>query len=134
ETTIRLRPRSDWPEIARTRWYSSWAPEPLQKALRVFWPDRTPRTTAELVHELDRAVRLPGWTSAWTAPARARMDMMATGIRTPVGLRLVAASPARLDQLGTDARALLLALPGTRSAVFESQGGETRLALVPEAA
>src|SRR5207237_6006388 len=79
ETTIRLRPRAEWPRIARTRWYSRWAPQPLQRVLRLLWPDRRPRTTAELVDELDKAVRLPGWTAAWTAPARARMDMMATG-------------------------------------------------------
>jgi Cu(I)/Ag(I) efflux system membrane protein CusA/SilA len=134
ETTIRLRPRSDWPEIARTRWYSSWAPEPLQKALRVFWPDRTPRTTAELVHELDRAVRLPGWTCAWRAPARARLDMMATGIRTPVGVRVVAPDPERLEPLGTSLKAVLDQVPGTRSAVFESLGGETWLGFEPDPA
>src|SRR5262249_12843187 len=97
ETTIRLRPRSEWPTVPRKRWYSAWAPEPLKRVLRPLWPDRTPRTTAELVEELDKAVRLPGWTSAWTAPARARMDMMATGVRTPVGIRVVSPDPVRLD-------------------------------------
>ena len=89
ETTIRLRPRDEWPKIPRARWYSSWAPAPLQRVLRLVWPDATPRTTAELVDELDEAASLPGWTSAWTAPARARMDMMATGVRTPVGVRVI---------------------------------------------
>ena len=63
ETTIRLRPRSEWPKVARARWYSRWAPEPLRRMLRHVWPDLTPRTTAELVDELDKAVRLPGWTA-----------------------------------------------------------------------
>jgi Cu(I)/Ag(I) efflux system membrane protein CusA/SilA len=127
ETTIRLRPRAEWPKVPRTRWYSGWAPAPLRAVLRLVWPDRTPRTTAELVEALDRAVRLPGWTSAWTTPARARLDMMATGVRTPVGLRIVSPDPERLDVLGTAARTLVAAVPGTRTAVFEALGGETWL-------
>src|SRR5439155_21363325 len=102
--------------------------------LGLIWPEQTPSSTAELVDRLDRATRLPGWTSAWTAPARARMDMMATGIRTPVGIRVVAATPERLDVLGNAVRALALRLPGTRSALFESLGGETRLQLVADPA
>ena len=125
ETVVHLRPRAEWPRIARHRWYSSWAPGPLAKLLRLGWPDQTPRTTAELVAALDEAVRLPGWTSAWTAPARARMDMMATGVRTPVGIRIVSPDPTRLDAIGTAVRARVAALPGTRSAIFESLGGET---------
>jgi Cu(I)/Ag(I) efflux system membrane protein CusA/SilA len=125
ETVVHLRPRAEWPRISRHRWYSSWAPGTLKKLLRLGWPDQTPRTTAELVAALDEAVRLPGWTSAWTAPARARMDMMATGVRTPVGIRIVSPDPARLDAIGTAVRARVAALPGTRSAIFESLGGET---------
>jgi Cu(I)/Ag(I) efflux system membrane protein CusA/SilA len=124
ETTLRLRPRSEWPKIARTRWYSSWAPGPVKRLLGVVWPEKTARTTAELVAELDHAVRLPGWTSAWTAPARARMDMMATGVRTPVGIRISSSDPARLDRLGAAVRAAVEQVAGTRSAVYESLGGE----------
>ncbi len=127
ETTIRLRPRADWPKVARPRWYSSWAPEPLRKALRWIWPDRTRRTSAELIDELDKAVRLPGWTAAWTSPARARMDMMTTVVRVPVGIRIIAQNPQRLDTIGTALRSLIEKIPGTRSAVFESLGGENRL-------
>ncbi len=134
ETVIRLRPREEWPKLPRTRWYSGWAPAPLRSTLAVFWPDRTPRTTAELIEELDEAVRLPGWSSSWTAPARSRMDMMATGVRTPVGIRLVSPDPDRLDRLGTAVRTVAARIPGTRSAVFESRGGETRLGFEPDAA
>jgi Cu(I)/Ag(I) efflux system membrane protein CusA/SilA len=133
ETILRLRPRSEWPKLPRTRWYSSWAPRPVQRVLRLVWPDQTPRTTAELVAELDQAVRLPGWTSAWTAPARARMDMMATGVRTPVGIRIVSSSPQRLDAIGTEVRNIIERMPGTRSAVFESLGGETWLGFAADA-
>jgi Cu(I)/Ag(I) efflux system membrane protein CusA/SilA len=79
----------------------------------------------ELIAKLDEASRLAGWTSAWTAPARARMDMMSTnGVRTPVGIRIVAPAPERLNSLGTALQAWATQLPGTRSAAFESLGGE----------
>ena len=125
ETVVHLRPRAEWPRVARHRWYTTWAPGPLKKLLRVAWPEETPRTTPELIAALDEAVRLPGWTSAWTAPARARMDMMATGVRTPVGIRIVSPDPTRLDAIGTAVRARVSAVAGTRSAIFESLGGET---------
>jgi copper/silver efflux system protein len=134
ETTIRLRPRAEWPKVARPRWYSGWAPAGVRRALARVWPEAAPPTTAELVEKLDRATRLPGWIGAWTTPARARMDMMATGVRTPVGIRIVAGDPARLDALGTALRTIVTRVPGTRSAVFESLGGEPWLDYVPDPA
>lgn len=127
ETTVRLRPREQWPTVARTRWYSGWATGPVRRVLAILWPEATPETQAELVDRLDRATRLPGWINAWTAPARARVDMMATGVRTPIGVRIVAADPARLDVLGTALRNVVARVPGTRSAAYESLGGEPRL-------
>lgn len=130
ETTIRLKPRAEWPKVSHPRWYSSWAPSGLKGALGIVWPEESTETTAELVDKLDRATRTPGWASAWTAPARARMDMMSTGgVRTPVGIRIVAANPARLDAVGTAVQKWAAQLPHTRSAVFESLGGEPRLRL-----
>ncbi len=126
ETTVRLKPRSEWPTVLRTRWYSSWAPDFLRGPLQTLWPEKTPATTDELIERLDDATRLPGWASAWTAPIRARMDMMSTGVRTPVGIRIVASDPARLDALAETLRTLAERLPGTRSAVLESLGGEAR--------
>jgi Cu(I)/Ag(I) efflux system membrane protein CusA/SilA len=134
ETTIRLRPRSEWPVQPRTRWYSSWAPSPLAAMLGLFWPEQSPSTTAEVVDRLDEATRLPGWVNAWTAPARGRMDMMATGFRTPVGLRIIAATPTRLDAIGATLRTVAARTPGARSVVYESFGGETRLQFVPDRA
>jgi len=124
ETTIRLRPRSEWPKQPRERWYSSWAPPEVKRVLGLVWPEETPATMAELVEKLDRATRLPGWTNAWTAPARARLDMTATGVRTPVGIRVVAPDLKRLDALGTALQQMAMRVPGTRSAIFESLGGE----------
>jgi Cu(I)/Ag(I) efflux system membrane protein CusA/SilA len=133
ETTVRLRPRAEWPSRSRARWYSSWAPGWLKGVLHVAWPEETPETMAELVEKLDLATRLPGWTSAWTAPARARMDMMSTGgVRVPVGIRITAGDTARLDSLGAALQAWATRLPGTRSAVFESLGGEPWLRFVTD--
>jgi Cu(I)/Ag(I) efflux system membrane protein CusA/SilA len=130
ETTIRLKPREVWPKVFHARWYSSWAPAGLKAALRLLWPEEKQETTAELVDKLDRATRTPGWASAWSAPARARMDMMSTaGVRTPVGIRIVAASPERLEALGNAVQKWVAQLPHARSAVFESLGGEPRLRL-----
>jgi Cu(I)/Ag(I) efflux system membrane protein CusA/SilA len=127
ETTVRLKPRAEWPKVARRRWYSRWAPAPLRRLLRRIWPEQTPMTTAELVESLDKNTRRVGWTSAWTGPVRARIDMMATGVRTPVGIRIVAGDPDRLNALGRTVADAVRVVPGTRSAVYEDQGGETRL-------
>jgi Cu(I)/Ag(I) efflux system membrane protein CusA/SilA len=127
ETTIVLRPRAEWPRVHADRWYSGWAPPALRRLLGHVWPEARPETTSQLIEKLDRDTHLPGWIGAWTAPARSRIDMMATGVRTPVGLRIVAGEPARLDAIGTALREVISSVPGTRSAVFESQGGETGL-------
>jgi Cu(I)/Ag(I) efflux system membrane protein CusA/SilA len=132
ETTIQLHPRTEWPQRTRARWYSGWAPGPLKGALALLWPERTPITTAELRETLDRETKLPGWTGAWTAPARARMDMMSTGVRTPVGLRIFAATAARLDILGAAVQPVLERVPGATSIVSESRGGETWPTFVPD--
>jgi Cu(I)/Ag(I) efflux system membrane protein CusA/SilA len=132
ETTVRLRPRSEWPTAVRPRWYSGWAPPAIKRVLGLLWPEETIPSTSDLIERLDRATRLPGWTSSWTAPARARLDMMSTGVRTPVGIRIVSPDQARLDDLGTALRALAMRVPGARSAVFESLGQETRLEFSPD--
>ena len=134
ETTIRLRPRAEWPSVVRPRFYSSLAPEWLKPVFRTLWPEATPRTTAELVAELDRATALPGWTNAWTTPVRARMDMLATGVRTPVGIRIVAGDPARLEALGEDVERRVANVAGTKSVVFESLRGQPWPRFEPDAA
>ncbi len=127
ETTLRLLPRERWPLRPVRRWYSGWAPPWLTRALGVVWPETASLTVTELIERLDRRARLPGWTSAWTAPARARLDMVSTGIRTPVGVRIVSPDPARLEELGRRVRAVVAGLPGTRSAVLDAAEGQTWL-------
>ena len=132
ETTVRLKPRAEWPKVPRKRWYSGWAPAPLRRWLARVWPEATPMTSEELVDSLDRSTRRVGWTSAWTGPVRARIDMMATGVRTPIGVRVVAGTPARLNALGTTVADAVRQVPGTRSAIYEDLGGEARLTFAPD--
>lgn len=134
ETTIRLKPRKEWPTIYRKRWYSDWAPRPLHAVLARVWPEEGPRSTAEVVAQLDRTTAFPGWVNAWTAPVRARMDMMTTGVRTAVGVRIVAPDLARLDTLGAAVQAAAAQVPATKSASYESLGGERRLTFEPDMA
>ena len=72
ETTVILKPHDQWRK--KPQWYSSRAPESLQKVLRRFWPDRISQD--ELIEEMDRALKIPGTTNAWTMPIRNRIDML----------------------------------------------------------
>jgi Cu(I)/Ag(I) efflux system membrane protein CusA/SilA len=133
ETTIALKRRSAWPLRGHARWWSGWAPRAVVPQLARIWPERMPYSSAELVEQLDRAVQRVGWINAWTAPARARIDMLSTGVRTPVGVRMIAKDPARLAQLCAELRALTAGVPGARSAVCESLGGDSWLTYDPDA-
>jgi Cu(I)/Ag(I) efflux system membrane protein CusA/SilA len=92
ETTITLKPRKQW---------------------------RAGMTYEKLVAAMDSAVRMPGVTNAWTMPIRARIDMLATGIRTPVGVKLFGPDLAELERLGREVEATLQGMPGTRSVFAE---------------
>jgi Cu(I)/Ag(I) efflux system membrane protein CusA/SilA len=116
ETVIILKPESQWRE--KPRWYSKWAPEWLKASLlRGFWRDRI--SQEEIVAELDRAVKLPAIPNAWTMPIKARLDMLSTGIRTPVGLKINGADLETIEKISVDAERILQAVPGTRSAFAE---------------
>jgi Cu(I)/Ag(I) efflux system membrane protein CusA/SilA len=92
ETTIELKPEEDW---------------------------RSGLTYAELVDEMDAAVRLPGVTNAWTMPIKGRIDMLATGIRTPVGIKIFGPDLNVLQSLGEQVERIMADIPGTRSAFAE---------------
>ena len=119
ETLIVLKPPEQWPRI-RT-WYSSWSPEWLKPLWRRITSDHV--STDELVSELNEAVALPGLSNAWTMPIKGRIDMLTTGIRTPVGLKISGADTAEIEQIGSRVEALLKTVPGTRSAFAERTGG-----------
>jgi len=72
-----------------------------------------------LVAALDSAVRVPGVTNLWTMPIRNRIDMLSTGMRTPVGVKVFGADPDELQRIGGEVEAILREVPGTRSAIAE---------------
>ncbi len=92
ETTISLRPKHEW---------------------------RPGMTYEKLIAEMDAAVRLPGVTNAWTMPIKGRIDMLATGIRTPVGLKIFGPDLAELERLGRELEGHIRMVPGTRSVFAE---------------
>src|SRR4051812_41165772 len=96
ETVITLRPKSEWRKVKT--WYSSWAPEWAKAILRHVTPDHISQEA--LVAELDQALTLPGVANAWTMPVRGRIDMLTTGMRTPVGLKISGASVKEIDAIG----------------------------------
>jgi Cu(I)/Ag(I) efflux system membrane protein CusA/SilA len=115
ETTILLKPESEWRE--KPRWYSSWAPEWLKGILRTVWRDRI--SEAELIAELDKTLQLPGISNAWTMPIKARLDMLSTGIRTPVGIKVSGSDLATIQKTAVDVETALRKLPDTRSVYAE---------------
>jgi Cu(I)/Ag(I) efflux system membrane protein CusA/SilA len=92
ETTIVLKPEEEW---------------------------RPGMTQARLVDEMDRNLRLAGITNSWTMPIKGRIDMLATGIRTPVGIKIFGPDLKELQRLATEVEAVVRMVPGTRSAIGE---------------
>ncbi|HLS34503.1 MAG TPA: efflux RND transporter permease subunit, partial [Brevibacterium sp.] len=92
ETTILLKPESEW---------------------------RDGMTREKLTAEMDRAIQFPGLTNAWTMPIKTRTDMLATGIKTPVGVKIAGPDLAVLERLGREVEAAVKPLEGTRSAYAE---------------
>ena len=119
ETTITLKPEREW--RAKPRWYSERAPEWLKPALRNVWPDHI--SQAELEDEMNRALQLPGISNAWTMPIRGRLDMLSTGIRTPVGIKILGADLATIERVAKETEAAVARVPGTRGAFAERVAG-----------
>ncbi len=119
ETTVLLKPESEWRK--KPQWYSDSAPESVQRVLRRFWPDRI--SWDELNDEMDAALQIPGTTNAWTMPVRNRIDMLTTGIRTPVGIKVYGPDLKAIEQIGAELEIILRKVPGTRSVFAERTGG-----------
>ncbi|MDB4991247.1 MAG: Cobalt-zinc-cadmium resistance protein CzcA [Myxococcaceae bacterium] len=131
ETTVRLRPREQWRMVEQQRWYSSWAPEWLQAALRPVWPDSEPISWDALTAEMNSKMQFPGWTNAWTMPIKTRVDMLTTGVRTPVGIKVFGNDLTEIEKIGTKLEELLSPVPGTRSVLYERSLGGLYLDIVP---
>jgi Cu(I)/Ag(I) efflux system membrane protein CusA/SilA len=122
ETVVVLKPQTDWPK--RARWYSHLAPAWLQGALARFWPDH--QTTQELIYGpggMNEALTLPGVANAWTMPIKGRIDMLTTGVRTPLGIKVLGSDLGVIEKLGQELEAALKDIPGTASAFAERTTG-----------
>jgi len=119
ETTVILKPEDQW--RGKERWYSLWAPDWLKGLFRPVWPDHL--SWDELVAELDAALRIPGVTNAWTMPIKARIDMLSTGIRTPVGIKIYGSDLNRIQRIGEELEGIVREIPGTRSVFAERVTG-----------
>lgn len=119
ETTVVLKPKEKWRE--KKRWYSDWAPEFLKKVLRKIWDDRI--SYDELISEMDRALQIPGNINAWTMPIKGRIDMLTTGVRTPIGIKVMGPDINRIEMIGIDIEQILKNIKGTRSIFAERVGG-----------
>jgi Cu(I)/Ag(I) efflux system membrane protein CusA/SilA len=105
ETVINLKPRSQW---------------------------RPGMTVDKLIAEMDGALQFPGVSNAWTMPIRARIDMLATGIRTPVGVKLLGHDYGELEKAARAVEAAIRTVPGTTSAYAERVTGGYFLDVVPD--
>ena len=107
ETIVNLKPRSEW---------------------------RRGMTTEKLVAGMDAAVALPGVSNAWTMPIRARIDMLSTGIRTPVGIKVFGSDLGTMETLAREIEQVVREVPGTGSAYAERLTGGYYLDVVPDTA
>lgn len=105
ETIINLKPKDQW---------------------------RTGVTVDSLKAEMDKALQFPGVSNAWTMPIRARIDMLSTGIRTPVGVKVFGTDLAQMEQIARQIEAALKTVPGTSSAYAERVIGGYYLDIVPD--
>ena len=102
ETTVMLKPEKEWRSVHVTRWYSSWAPEFLKNPLRILWPEERTMTWEELIDEMDRTVQIPAFANAWLFPIRTRIDMITTGVRTPVGIKILGENLDTIGKIGLE--------------------------------
>ena len=96
ETTIQFKPKDQW---------------------------RPGMTSAKLIEELDRIVKVPGLSNVWVPPIRNRIDMLSTGIKTPVGVKVSGADLGQIDKIATQIEAVVKKVPGVTSALAERVSG-----------
>jgi Cu(I)/Ag(I) efflux system membrane protein CusA/SilA len=106
ETTIMLKDERDWPAV-----------EIKDGGGNVL--ARRRRTPDELVDALNAAIQIPGLNNAWTMPIKTRIDMLATGIKTPVGIKVAGASLAELERIASEIEVVVRQVPGTTSVFAE---------------
>jgi Cu(I)/Ag(I) efflux system membrane protein CusA/SilA len=119
ETVITLKPKSEWRKTET--WYSAWAPDWARGLLRHITPDHISQT--ELIGEMNEALKITGLANSWTMPIKGRFDMLSTGLRTPVGLKITGADLDAIEKIGTRIESLLSSVAGTRAVFAERTAG-----------
>ena len=118
ETVVVLKPHSAWRRAHV--WYSSWAPNWMLPGLRHITADHI--SEQELIAEMNTALKVPGFSNYWTAPIRGRIEMLTTGIRTPLGLKIQGGDVERVQEVGQQVESVLAGVPGTRNVFAERTG------------
>ncbi|MFH1368470.1 MAG: CusA/CzcA family heavy metal efflux RND transporter [Elusimicrobiota bacterium] len=118
ETTVLLKPQNEWRR--KDRWYS-FLPDFMEGPFRMVWPDRI--SWEELISEMDAKLKLPGVVNAWTMPIKGRIDMLTTGVRTPVGIKIYGDDLSVIEKIGKEIESHLAMVKGTRSAFAERTAG-----------
>ncbi len=132
ESVVALKPEKEWRKIAHPRWYSSWTPAWFQTGLRKVWPDQRQITWEELIAEMDEALQIPGQVNAWTMPIKGRIDMLTTGIRTPIGVKIFGPELSEINKLGEHLESVIRNIRGTRSVYAERTTGGYYLDIIPK--
>ncbi|MBT3175848.1 MAG: efflux RND transporter permease subunit [Desulfobacula sp.] len=112
----------EWRKKKIDRFFSSW-PKLLKRPFTFLLPEERYITIKELIEDLDKAVRFPGLTNAWTMPIKTRIDMLSTGIKTPVGIKIMGPDLDTLAHIGENIEAVLRNVPGTLSVFSERVTG-----------
>ncbi len=128
ETVVVLKPKEQW--RPKERWYSHWAPGWLKKPLGQIWPEHI--SYEELIAEMDAALQIPGNVNAWTMPIKGRIDMLSTGVRTPIGIKILGDNLDEIQRIGGEIESLLRAVPGTRSIFAERAAGGYFVDFIPD--
>jgi len=132
ETVVQLKPNDQWRKVPQRRWYSSWSPDFLKSVFRPIWPDSRHITWNELTTEMDKALQMPGWTNAWTMPIKTRIDMLSTGIRTPIGVKIFGNNLEEIERIGKQLEQSLSKLEGTRSVYSDRNTGGYFIDIIPD--
>jgi len=120
ETLVELKDREKWRNVPVE---FSFLPESLRPFARKVLPLSRKITYEELVRLMDERLQFPGVRNAWTMPIRARIDMLTTGVRTPVGIKIYGQNLEEIQRIGEDIEKSLQHIRGTRNAFAERTAG-----------
>lgn len=118
ETTISLKPMSEWRK--EKRWYS-WIPEFIKPPFQRIWPETI--SEEKLIDEMNQKLAFVGMPNIWTMPIKNRIDMLSTGIRSPIGIKIFGPDLKTIQSIGEKIEHEIMAVKGTRSVIAERIAG-----------